>query len=258
MSELLLQTYEMARRSVVKVLRQPALVIPPILFPLIMMGINVSGLDAATDIPGFPTDSYLDFAIAFPMIQGALFASINAGSSVARDVETGFLNRLALTPMQRAAMLLGLFTGEMLVALGSTLIYLAVGFAAGLHFEAGFAGVLVLLALSLLIALAFAALGAFIGLRTGSPEAVQGVFPLLFVFLFLSSSSLPRDLIEHDWFRIVATWNPVSYLFEGLRSLIIFGWQAKELALGFGVAAAIAVLGLVGATTALRTRVAAR
>lgn len=258
MSELTLQTYEMARRSIVKVLRQPALFIFPILFPLIMMGINVSGLDAATEIPGFPTDSYLDFAIAFPMVQGALFASINAGSSVARDVETGFLNRLALTPMQRAAMLLGLFTGEMLVAFVSTLIYLGVGFAIGLHFASGFLGVLVLLALSLLIALAFAGLGAFIGLRTGSPEAVQGVFPLLFVFLFLSSSSLPRDLIEHDWFRIVATWNPVSYLFEGLRSLIIFGWQGKELALGFGVAATIAVLGVYGATVALRTRVATR
>ena len=85
----------------------------------------------------------------------------------------------------------------------------------------------VLLVLALLIALAFASLGAFIGLRTGSGEAVQGVFPLFFVFLFLSSSSLPRELIEQDWFRTIATYNPVSYLFEGLRSLIIFGWQAQ-------------------------------
>ena len=108
------------------------------LFPLILMGINVGGLDAATNIPGFPpTDSYLDFAIAFPFIQGSLFASINAGSAVARDVETGFLNRLALTPMQRAALLLGNLSGVMVVALISSLIYLAVGFAAGLHFEAG-------------------------------------------------------------------------------------------------------------------------
>ena len=196
------------------------------------MGINVGGLDAATNIPGFPTDSYLDFAIAFPFIQGSLFASINAGSAVARDVETGFLNRLALTPMQRAAMLLGNLSGVMVVALISSLIYLAVGFAAGLHFEAGFAGVLVLLVLALLIALAFASLGSFIGLRTGSGEAVQGVFPLFFVFLFLSSSSLPRELIEQDWFRTIATYNPISYLFEGLRSLIIFGWQGKELAHG--------------------------
>ena len=63
---------------------------------------------------------------------------------------------------------------------------------------------------------------------------MQGVFPLFFVFLFLSSSSLPRNLIEQDWFRTIATYNPVSYLFEGLRSLIMFGWDGQALALGFG------------------------
>ena len=111
------QTYEMARRSVLQTLRQPAMVIPPILFPLILMGINVGGLNAATKLPGFPADSYLDFAIAFPFIQGSLFASINAGSALARDVETGFLKRLALTPMQRPALLLGNLAGVMVVAL---------------------------------------------------------------------------------------------------------------------------------------------
>jgi len=253
---LLEQGGEMARRSILQTLRQPAMVIPPILFPLTLMAINVGGLDAATLLPGFPADSYLDFAIAFPFIQGSLFASINAGSSIARDIETGFLNRLALTPMQRAALLIGNLSGVMVVALVSSLIYLAVGFAAGLHIEAGFMGVLVLLVLALLIALAFASIGAFVGLRTGSGEAVQGVFPLFFVFLFLSSSSLPRNVIEQDWFRTIATYNPISYLFEGLRSLIIFGWQGKELALGFGFAAAIALIGVVGSSSALRTRLA--
>jgi len=251
------QAAEIARRSILQTLRQPAMVIPPILFPLILMGINVGGLDQATNIPGFPpVDSYLDFAIAFPFVQGSLFASINAGSSIARDIETGFLNRLALTPMQRAALLLGNLSGVMIVALISSLIYLTVGFIAGLHVHAGFLGVVVLLVLALLIALAFASIGAFVGLRTGSGEAVQGVFPLFFVFLFLSSSSLPRNVIEQDWFRTIATYNPISYLFEGLRSLIIFGWQGKELALGFGFAAAIALIGVVGSSSALRTRLA--
>ncbi|WP_028062745.1 ABC transporter permease [Solirubrobacter soli] len=251
------QAAEIARRSILQTLRQPAMVIPPILFPLILMGINVGGLDQATNIPGFPpVDSYLDFAIAFPFIQGSLFASINAGSAIARDIETGFLNRLALTPMQRAALLLGNLSGVMVVALVSSLIYLTVGFIAGLHVHAGFLGVLVLLVLALLIALAFASIGAFVGLRTGSGEAVQGVFPLFFVFLFLSSSSLPRNVIEQDWFRTIATYNPISYLFEGLRSLIIFGWQGKELALGFGFAVCIALIGVVGSSSALRTRLA--
>jgi ABC-2 type transport system permease protein len=251
---LLAQSGEMARRSVLQTLRQPAMVIPPIAFPLILMAVNVGGLQAATSLPGFPTDDYLNFAIAFPFIQGSLFASINAGSSLARDVETGFIKRLALTPMQRAAMLLGQLAGVMTVSLISACIYLVVGFAAGLHFEAGAPGVLVLLALALLIALGFASLGAFIGLRTGSGEAVQGVFPLFFVFVFLSSNALPRDLIEQDWFRLIATANPVSYLFEGLRSLVLFGWDAEALALGFGVAIAIGLIGVLGASSALRTR----
>ena len=69
---------------------------------------------------------------------------------------------------------------------------------------------------------------------------MQGFFPLFFVLLFLSSMSLPRPLIEQDWFRFIATYNPVCYLIEGVRSFIIFGWDGEALALGFGVAIAMA------------------
>jgi ABC-2 type transport system permease protein len=248
------QIYEMARRSVLQTLRQPAMVIPPIVFPLIMMAINTGGLNAATNLPGFPADTYLDFAIAVPFMQGSLFACINAGSALARDVETGFLKRLAMTPMQRAALLIGHLGGVMVVALVSSLIYLAVGFAAGMDFEAGALGVPALLLLALLVALAFAALGAFVGLRSGSGETVQGFFPLFFVLLFLSSMSLPRPLIEQDWFRFIATYNPVSYLIEGVRSFIITGWDGEALALGFGIAVAIAGAAVWAASAALRTR----
>ncbi len=248
------QVAEMARRSVTQTLRQPALVLPPILFPLSLLAVNVGGLDAATLIPGFPADSYLAFAIAVPFLQCGLFAMLNSGASLARDVETGFIKRLAMTPMSRAALLMGNLAGVLLVAFVSALIYLAVGFLAGLTVAAGFPGVLVLLALGLLIALAFAAVGAFIGLQAGSGEAVQGFFPLAFVALFLSSMSLPRELIEQDWFRAIATYNPVSYLIEGLRSLVITGWDSRALTLGFGIAAAIAVVGILGASRALGNR----
>ena len=244
----------MARRAVIQTLRQPALIIPPIVFPLIMMAINTGGLHAATNLPGFPTDTYLDFAIAVPFIQGSLFACINAGASLARDVESGFLKRLAMTPMQRAALLIGQLGGVMLVAGVSALIYLVVGFAAGMDFKAGALGVVVMLVLAMLIALAFAALGAFVGLRSGSGETVQGFFPLFFVLLFLSSMSLPRPLIQQDWFRFIATYNPVSYLIEGLRSFIIYGWNAQALALGFGVAIVGSVAAVAAASSALRTR----
>jgi ABC-2 type transport system permease protein len=248
------QVFEMARRSIVQTLRQPALVIPPIVFPLIMMAINTGGLNAATNLPGFPADTYLDFAIAVPFMQCALFACINAGAALARDVESGFLKRLAMTPMQRAALLIGHLGGVMIVSLVSALIYIVVGFAAGMDFKAGALGIPALLLLALLISLAFAALGAFVGLRSGSGETVQGFFPLFFVFLFLSSMSLPRPLIEQDWFRFIATYNPVSYLIEGVRSFIISGWDGEALALGFGIALVIAVAAVAAASNALRTR----
>jgi len=248
------QVAVIARRSITQTLRQPANVIPPILFPLVMMSINVGGLHAATRLPGFPADTYLDFAIAVPFMQGALFAAINAGSSLARDVETGFLKRLAMTPMQRAALLLGHLGGVMLVATVSACIYLLAGFVAGMHFEAGVLGIPALLVLAMLIALAFAGGGAYIGLRSGTGEAVQGFFPLFFVFLFLSSMSLPRPLIEQAWFRTIATYNPVSYLIEGVRSFVITGWDRVALERGFAIAIVLAAVATYASATALRTR----
>ena len=248
------QIGEMARRSIIQTLRQPAQIVPPLTFPLLLLAVNVGGLEAATRLPGFPAESYLDFAIAIAFVQAAMFAMVNAGTSLSRDVQTGFLKRLALTPMQRAALLLGNLAGVMVVSLVSAGVYLVVGFAAGMELEAGPLGAVVLVALALLATLGFAAVGAAIGLRAGNGEAVQGFFPVFFVLLFLSSMLLPRPLIEQDWFRTIATVNPVSYLIEGLRSLVISGWDGEALALGFGVAVAILVAGTVAAQRILRTR----
>jgi ABC-2 type transport system permease protein len=246
----------LARRSIVRTVRQPANVVFPLVFPLLLLAVNAGGLKAATRLPGFPTTSFVAFALAIPFIQGALFATMNAGTDLARDIQTGFLNRLALTPMRGIALLAGQLGGIVVMGLVQAIVYLAVGLAAGVRLETGFAGALVLLAFSVLISIGFGALGAFAALRTGSGEAVQSLFPAFFVFLFISSMNLPRNLIETDWFRDVATLNPVSYLIECIRSLIIVGWDAQALALGFGIAGAIAVASLTLATRALKGRLA--
>jgi ABC-2 type transport system permease protein len=248
------QVGHIARRSVVRTLRQPANAIFPLVFPTALLAVTSAGLDAATQLPGFPSDSFLAFFLAFPFIQGALFATMNAGTDLARDIQTGFLNRLALTPMRGAALIAGQLGGIAAMGFVQAVFYLAVGLAAGVRLETGIPGAVVLLVLATLIAVAFGTLGAFFALRTGSGESVQGLFPLLFVLLFLSSMNLPRNLIEIDWFRIVATFNPVSYLIEGVRSLIITGWDAQALALAFGIAVAMGLLSMVAAAWALRLR----
>jgi ABC-2 type transport system permease protein len=248
------QISQVARRSALRTLRQPAQIIPSLVFPLMLLAINASGLQRVTQLPGFPTKSFVTFALAIPFLQGALFGVINAGTDMARDIETGFLNRLALTPLRGSALLVGLLTGSLILGLVQAVAFLIVGAAVGAHFAAGVPGLLVLISLSMLITLGFGALGLVVALRTGSGEAVQGMFPVFFVFLFLSSMSLPRNLIQTDWFRTVATYNPVSYLIEGIRSLLVTGWDGEALALGFGIAAAIAVIALFLASVSLKTR----
>ena len=250
------QVYVLGRRSVLRTLRQPANVAAPLLFPMLLLAVNSGGLKAETKLPGFPTDSFVAFALAVPFIQGALFATMNAGTDLARDIQTGFLDRLSLTPMRGIAVLAGQLGGAVVLGLVQAAVYLGVGLAVGVRPASGVLGVLVLFVFALFVTLAFGALGAFAALRTGSGEAVQSLFPAFFVFLFISSMNIPRNLIEQTWFRDLATANPVSYLLECVRSLIITGWDAEALALGFGITGAITIVSLSLSTWALRVRMA--
>jgi ABC-2 type transport system permease protein len=250
------QVGTIAGRSVWRTLRQPAVLIANVTFPLMLLVVNSNGLRAATDLPGFPTDSFLDFFLPFSFIQGAIFAALVAGTDLGRDIDTGFLNRLALTPMHGASLLLGQLGGALALSATQSVVYLAAGISAGARFESGPLGIVVFILLALVVSCAFGSLGLVLALRAGSGEGVQSSFPFLFFLLFISSMNLPRNLIEIDWFRIAATLNPVSYMIEGMRSLIIDGWDAEALFLGFGFALLMFAVALTTAAFALRTRMA--
>jgi ABC-2 type transport system permease protein len=256
MHTMLLQAATLGRRAVVRTARQPANVVFPLIFPMLLLAVNAGGLKAETNLPGFPTDSFLAFALAVPFVQGALLATVNANVEFARDIQTGFLNRLALTPVRGLVLLVGQLGGLLTIALIQAVFYLVVALAFGVRLETGVAGAGLLLVLEAMIALAFASFGSWAALRTGSTEAVQGLFPVFFVFLFLSSMNIPRNLIETTWFRWVATANPVSYLIEAVRSLVIADWHWQTIGLGFAVAAALSLVGFALATHALVGRLA--
>src|SRR5438445_5392770 len=103
MRNALMQAAVLGRRAVIRTARQPANVVFPLIFPMLLLAVNSGGLKAETQLPGFPTNSFVAFALAGPFIQGALFSTMNAGTDLARDIQTGFLNRLTLTPMRRLA-----------------------------------------------------------------------------------------------------------------------------------------------------------
>ena len=251
---LLTQVGALARRSVLKTLRQPFQMFPIVFFPAVLLAVNASGLRAVTTLPGFPTHSYVSFAIAVAFLQGAMFSLINTGTNLAEDIESGFFNRLALTPLRRVSLIAGLLVGVAALGALQSVVYIVLGVIAGAHLHAGPGGALVVIVLGSITALAFASFGCVVALRTGSGEAVQGLFPLFFVFVFLSSSNLPRNLLGTGWFHTVADWNPISYLIEGFRSLYIFGWDQTALLRGFGVALGLLLIGLLAVEGAMRTR----
>jgi ABC-2 type transport system permease protein len=179
---------------------------------------------------------------------------MNSGQALAEDIENGFFNRLALTPMRGSALIAGQLGGLIVIGAIQATVFLSVGLLAGGEMASGALGVPVLYALSILIAIGFGGIGMIMAIRTGSGETVQGTFPLFFVLVFFSSASLPRELIAEDWFRTIATINPVSYLIEGLRSLFVVGWDAEALALAFVIALALIAASISIAAYSLRER----
>ena len=245
-----------ARRSVVAhACRQPGDWIPPLTFPLMLMAVNSNGLKRGNAPARVPDELVPRVLRAVLVPAGSALRIGIAGVDLARDIDTGFLNRLALTPVRGAALLIGEIGG----AVGSDDPSDRVphrGLLAGVHIETGVAGAFVLLLLAVLIAAGWGTLGLWLALRTGSSEGVQSQFPLLFFATFISSMNLPRNLIEVKWFRDVATINPVSYMIEGLRTLVIGGWDVQALVLGFGFTLALIAVSLGLAGRQLKVRMA--
>ena len=244
----------LARRSIARSVRQPILVVPGFVFPLFMLAVLSAAGGQVTKVPGFPTHSYLTFILGSTMIMGATGAMNVAGSAMASDIESGFLNRLALTRISGAALVLAQLAGVALLGAVQAALTLLVGLAGGASVKAGVGGALALVPFVALVVLAFGAVGVYVAVRTGSATGVQSLSAIGIALLFLSSMVMPRNLISKDWFKEIATYNPTSYLVEGTRSLLVTGWDGQALALGCGIAAAVLIVALGGAIHAMARR----
>ncbi|HEX3090557.1 MAG TPA: ABC transporter permease, partial [Ilumatobacteraceae bacterium] len=244
------QTVAMSKRSIIAIYRQPALVIPSLIFPLFFAALGTSSFGRAIALPNFPkVDSFLDFAIAGTIIQGVLFGSVTGGAALATDIENGFFDRLLATPTSRISILLGRLAGAAMFGAFQALFFVLILIPFGARISAGVPGLILIVVSGALTGIAFGGFTAAIALKTGSSEAVQGSFPLLFVALFFSSAFFPRETMQGTY-KVVASLNPVSYLIEGIRGLVIDGITAKN------VAGAILVpisIGVVSIALALRT-----
>ncbi|MBW8826684.1 MAG: ABC transporter permease [Acidobacteria bacterium] len=227
-----------AGRALRGVPRDIEAVTPPIFIALFFFVVNVATLSKLTHSVGGGFD-YKAFQMPTAILLGV--TGVSRAPALVLDIQDGYLDRLLMTPIRRLAILLGHMVADVTVAMCLTVPILALGFALGVRFESGPLGVIAFVAVAALWSLAFSGFGYAIALKTGNPAAVNSSFLLFFPFLFLTSSYVPRSALS-GWLDKVATVNPVTYLLEGLRSLVSEGWHWGDIG---NALLAIAVLGAV-------------
>jgi ABC-2 type transport system permease protein len=244
-------TITVAGRALRAVPRDLEGVIPPVLIAFFFFVVNVATLEKLTEgaVAGF---SYTAFQMPTAILLGV--TGVSRAPAVVLDVQDGYLDRLLLTPVRRGSILLGHLVADVTVAAILTIPILVLGFILGVRFETGPLGILVFIGLAAAWSLAFAGFGYAIALKTGNPAAVQSAFLLFFPFLFLTTSYVPRDQLT-PWLDHVATFNPVTYILEGLRSLALVGWQWDDIGKAVAAIAVVATISMFLCFAALRGRV---
>lgn len=251
------QTLALAKRSTLELFRQPALVVPSLVFPLFFSFLGNSSFGKTTSLPGFPkVNSYLQFQLAGTITQGVLFGSVTGAAALATDIENGFFDRLLASPTSRLSILFGRLAGSTLFGALETAVFVLVLLPFGADVSAGLPGIIAMVISGALIALAVGALMSSVALKTGSAEAVQGTFPLLFILLFFSSAFFPRETMS-GLYKTIAGLNPISHLVEGLRALSLEGFSASATARAILVPLAIAIVALYIASRQLNARLRA-
>jgi ABC-2 type transport system permease protein len=246
----------LSRRSIKQAFRRPQFLAPTIVFPTLFLAVNTGGAGRAVDLPTFPqVHGFLDFQLAGSMTQSTMLAGVSAGIALALDIEVGFIDRLIVSPISRAAIVIGRLSATAVLGALSGVWFLTIGLIFGAHIEGGVAAFLMVVVLSALGAGAFGALGAALAFRAGSPSVVQGIFPLVFVIMFLSSAYFPRNLLLEPS-RTIADWNPMSLVVEGIREPIIYGLSWSALGKGLAGTAIFMAIGALWTASAMRRRLA--
>jgi ABC-2 type transport system permease protein len=244
----------LGNRSVKQTLRRPQLLAPLIVFPTALLAIQTAGAGRAVDLPGFPeVPNFLSFMLAGAIVQAVMFTGNSGAIAFAIDMEMRFTDRLYAAPIARAAVVLGRLAATGLLGAIISVYFIALGLIFGAHINEGVPAVIWIIVLTAAAAVSFGTIGAAIALRSNSASVVQGIFPLVFVILFLSDAFFPANLMLEpaSW---VAEYNPFSFIVNGIREPIIDGWSATTQLKAIGSVLGIGALGFVLCAAAMRSR----
>lgn len=237
----LVDSWTTFKRWMIKTVRNPFILGFGLIQPVVWLLLFTQVFQAATEIPGFSSGSYLAFFAPAVLIQSALFSGMGAGMGLIEDIRIGVFNKVLASPMKRPAIFIGLVLSGLTVVSLQVLVLLAVALAMGAQLAAGPLGVLGILLVSAVFFLGFAGLSTIIALGTKSSQAtiIIGNF-LALPLLFISSAFVPVRLLP-GWLQGATALNPVRYAIDATREIMLSGWSLEPIGLpvaallGFGL-----------------------
>lgn len=242
MSTFVSDWYYLSIRCTKQIWRPLAALIPSLFIPIFFFLVNSTSLQAFAKVDGFPAGvSYKDFIAPTALFTAVFFSSGNAGIELVQDIASGYFKKLLIMPINRLAIVFGRLTEVAIQAVMQGGIVLILLLAFGVRFQTGILGILAIFALLILFAMSWSCVGMIAALRTQNARMVQSLFVLVFPFLYLTTSQAPMNLMP-KWFQIVATYNPVTYVVEGVRALVLTDWSNPMIPKGFGIVAVLLVI----------------
>jgi ABC-2 type transport system permease protein len=224
----------MILRSLRVTLRVPAAIIPNIAISVFFLFVYNAGLSSVASIPGFK-GSYLAFTLPVAIVSAAVGGAGAAGQALIRDIESGYFTKLLLTPSKRLAIIWGPMVAGAVLLVFQVLLILVLALIMGLQPATGVGGLVMVVVYAFFWGMAFAGYAAFMALRTKSAAAAQAATFAFFPLIFLSTTFVPKEFIQVEWLKWVATINPTTYVFDAMRAVLIDGWEARPLLVGLAV-----------------------
>lgn len=249
----LYQVFLLVKRNLVTVFRTPAALLPPIAISVFFLVIYNSTLGkAAGSVPNI-SGSYLGFILPLSIVSSSLAGAGIPAQNLVRDIERGYFNKILLTPVNRAALLLGpILAGSVILGLQASIV-IGVGLVLGLKPATGALGLLAVVGLAVLLGTGFAGFTVSAALGSGSAAATQGASFIFFPLTFLAPTFVPLELLD-GWLKAAAQVNPITYVLEAMRALITSGWDGTAIWRGVLACLLLAVVTYLLAALALWVR----
>ncbi len=245
----------LGKRALSVQFRRAQLLMPTFVLPLMLLAVIASGTSAAQGLDAFPdVGSYLGFVVPGTIVQGALLCGLTSGIALAGDIEGGFFDRLLTAPVHRTSLVLGRLAGTVGLGLIQATVFVVVARLFGASYPGGVLAVIASILLAALTAAGIGGIASAIALRTGSLALLQSIFPFVFILLFTAPAFFPRDLLSPA-LRDIAAFNPLTYVVEGIRSLLTGDPSLGDPWLGLLAAGVLAVATTGLATLALKDRI---